>query len=61
MVNDLLASDQNDVFLVVLLDLSKAFKNVSLVKEPAFLWLRSYLTDCYQFLDLNVTILHVIN
>ncbi|KAI5085474.1 hypothetical protein C0J45_5310, partial [Silurus meridionalis] len=65
-VNDLLlASDQGFVSLLVLLDLSAAFdtidhtillarlENVVGIKGTALSWLRSYLTDRYQFVDVN--------
>uniref|UniRef100_A0AAQ6IE93 Reverse transcriptase domain-containing protein n=1 Tax=Anabas testudineus TaxID=64144 RepID=A0AAQ6IE93_ANATE len=65
-VNDLLlASDQGSVSMLVLLDLSAAFdtidhsillhrlENVVGIKGTALSWLRSYLTDRYQYVDLN--------
>uniref|UniRef100_A0A3Q1J4G7 Reverse transcriptase domain-containing protein n=2 Tax=Anabas testudineus TaxID=64144 RepID=A0A3Q1J4G7_ANATE len=65
-VNDLLlASDQGSVSMLVLLDLSAAFdtidhsillhrlENVVGIKGTALSWLRSYLTDHYQYVDLN--------
>ncbi|KAF4070683.1 hypothetical protein AMELA_G00288330 [Ameiurus melas] len=65
-VNDLLlTSDQGCVSLLVLLDLSAAFdtidhtilfdrlENVVGIKGTVLSWLRSYLTDRYQFVDIN--------
>uniref|UniRef100_A0AAY4B9C9 Reverse transcriptase domain-containing protein n=1 Tax=Denticeps clupeoides TaxID=299321 RepID=A0AAY4B9C9_9TELE len=65
-VNDLLlASDQGRISLLVLLDLSAAFdtidhaillarlENVIGIKGTALEWFRSYLTNRYQFVDIN--------
>ncbi|MCJ8729682.1 hypothetical protein PDJAM_G00109140, partial [Pangasius djambal] len=65
-VNDLLlASDQGCVSLLILLDLSAAFdtidhnillhrlEKVVRIKGSVLDWFRSYLTDRYQFVDLN--------
>uniref|UniRef100_A0AAY3ZXB8 Reverse transcriptase domain-containing protein n=1 Tax=Denticeps clupeoides TaxID=299321 RepID=A0AAY3ZXB8_9TELE len=65
-VNDLLlASDQGRISLLVLLDLSAAFdtidhaillarlENVIWIKGTALEWFRSYLTNRYQFVDIN--------